>query len=155
MGIAPTLQAFLDAHNLHYDAVVHDYAESSQRAAAAAHLPGQKLAKAILLKNAEGYVLAVLPATRRLHLGRLHQSLHQRVGLATEEEVTALFSDCDPGAVPPTGLLYGIDTVVDDALLEEPDVYFEAGDHEQLIHMSQRDFRRLLGDATHNRIARA
>jgi Ala-tRNA(Pro) deacylase len=53
------------------------------------------------------------------------------------------------GAIPPIGLLYDIDTIVDDALLEQPEVYFEAGDHEQLIHMRSEDFRKLLGDATH------
>lgn len=153
MGLATTLQSFLDGHNLGYETVAHEFSESSQRTAAAAHLSGHKLAKAILLKDDGDFLLAVLPAARRLHLGHLHHSLQRPVGLATEDEVATLFADCRTGAVPPAGLLYGIDTVVDDSLLEEPDVYFEAGDHEQLIHMNQRDFRRLLGDATHAQLS--
>ena len=107
----------------------------------------------VLLKDGEGYLLAVVPATHRIHLGRLHRVLDRWVGLATEDEVVGVFGDCEIGAVPPSGLLYDIDTLVDDALLEQPDVYFEAGDHERLIHMSRDDFGKLLGDATHGRFS--
>lgn len=153
MAIAMSLKAFLESHNLQYDTVPHDYAESSQRTAAAARQPGDKVAKSVLLKDEEGYLLAVLPATHRLHLGQLHRALHRHVGLATEREAAALFVDCEIGAIPPTGLLYDVDTVVDDSLLTQSDVYFEAGDHQQLIHMSRQDFGKLLGDATHSRFS--
>lgn len=149
MGVATSLRAFFEAHPLAHDAVHHDHAESSQRSAAAAGQPGDKVAKCVLLRDEEGYLLAVLPATHRLHLGQLHHWLNRNLGLATEREVAQLFEDCEIGAIPPTGLLYDIETVVDDALLAQPDVYFEAGDHEQLIHMRMPDFKKLLGDATH------
>lgn len=148
MAIAMSLRAFFEAHPLAHDAVHHHHAESSQRTAAAAGQPGDKVAKCVLLRDEEGYVLAVLPATHRLHLGRLHRWLNRGLGLATEREVAQLFEDCEIGAIPPTGLLYDIETVVDESLLAQPDVYFEAGDHEQLIHMRMPDFRKLLGDAT-------
>lgn len=152
MSIAASLRNFLETNHLDYDVVHHKYTESSQRTASVAHLPGDKVAKAVLLSDGEEYTLAVLPASHRLHLGQLHHILNRQVGLATEKEVATLFADCQIGAIPPTGLLYDINTVVDDALLEQADVYFEAGDHEQLIKMSQNNFRKLLGDATHSHI---
>lgn len=150
MGIAMTLRDFLDSHHLVYDVVHHEHAESSQRTAAAAGQPGDRVVKSVLLKDDDGYLLAVLPATYRLHLGKLHQALDRLVGLATEKETAALFTDCEVGAIPPVGLLYDLDTVVDDALLAQSDIYFEAGDHEQLIHMSRESFGKLLGDAAHS-----
>ena len=154
MGIAITLRQFLDAHNLAYEVVRHRHAESSQRAASAAGVPGDKVAKSVLLKDENGYLLAVLPATCRIHLGDLHRYLHRHVGLATEREAAGVFQDCEIGAIPSVGVPYGIDTVVDDALLEQPDVYFEAGDHEQLIHMAKKDFGKLLGDSVRGRFSR-
>jgi Ala-tRNA(Pro) deacylase len=153
MAIATSLRAFLDAHHLDYEAVRHGQTRSAQQSAAAAHLPGDKVAKAVLLKDGEGYLLAVVPSSHRVHLGRLHRALDRRVGLATEDEAIGIFPDCEIGAIPAAGLLYDVDTVVDDALLQQPDVYFEAGDHELLIHMNRKEFGRLLGDATHGRFS--
>lgn len=153
MAIAMSLKTFLESNHLAYESVPHTHAESSQRCASAAHQPGDRVAKSVLLKDDHGYLLAVLPATHRLHLGQVHHAIDRQLGLATEDEIVALFKDCQIGAVPPAGLLYDIDTVVDDALLEQPDVYFEAGDHDHLIHMNKENFKKLLGDATHGRIS--
>ncbi|MFM1890963.1 MAG: hypothetical protein RLZ44_40 [Pseudomonadota bacterium] len=153
MAIAVSLRRFLDAHHLPHEQLTHGHAESGQRTAAAAHRPGDKVAKSVLLKGEEGFLLAVLPATHRLHFSQLRKHLQRPVGLATEEETATLFEDCAVGAIPPTGLLYDVDTIVDDALLSQPDVYFEAGDHEHLIHMRREDFSKLLGDATHGRFS--
>lgn len=148
MGMAISLQKYLESHPLDYSVLSHDHTESSQHSAAAAHRTGYKVAKSVLLKDDQGYLLAVLPACHRLHLGRLHHALGRNLGLATETELNALFGDCTPGAIPPAGALYDLDTVVDEALLEQDDIYFEAGDHEQLIHMDRDSFAALLGDAT-------
>ena len=147
MGMAISLQAFFESHPLHYSVVSHEYAESSQRSAAAAHRTGYKVAKSILLRDREGYLLAVLPACHRLHLQQLNQGLGRNLTLASEDELVARFGDCAVGAIPPAGALYDLDTIVDEALLEQEDIYFEAGDHEQLIHMNRADFSKLLGDA--------
>ena len=154
MAMAMSLKAFFESHPLHYSVVHHDFTESSQRTAAAAHQSGRKVAKSVLLKDDQGYLLAVLPATHRLHLGELHRALDRRLGLATEGEVAALFGDCAVGAIPPAGMLYHIDTLVDEELLAQDDIYFEAGDHEQLIHMNQEDFVGLLGNARRGRFSR-
>jgi Ala-tRNA(Pro) deacylase len=154
MAMAMSLRAYLESHPLHYSVVSHDYTESSQRAAAAAHQTGHKVAKSVLLKDEQGYLLAVLPATHRLHLGELHHLLDRRLGLATEAEVGALFGDCAVGAIPPAGTLYQVETIVDETLLAQDDIYFEAGDHEQLIHMNRQDFTKLLGNAMRARFSR-
>ena len=153
MGMAISLQAFFESHPLHYAVVPHEHAESSQRTAAAAHRTGYKVAKSVLLKDAEGYLLAVLPACYRLHLQQLNQALGRDLILATEAELAAQFGDCAVGASPPAGALYDLDTIVDESLLEQEDVYFEAGDHEQLIHMKRADFGKLLGDAQRGRFS--
>ena len=147
MGMAISLQKFFESHPLHYSILSHDHTETSQQSAAAAHRTGDKVAKSVLLKDELGYLLAVLPACYRLHLGQLHHLLDRNLGLATEAEVAKLFGDCAIGAIPPAGVLYDVETIVDEALLEQDDIYFEAGDHERLIHMKRKDFGKLLGDA--------
>ena len=153
MGMAISLQAFFESHPLDYSIVSHDYAESSQHNAAAAHRTGYKVAKSVLLKDDEGYLLAVLPACYRLQLAQLNRALGRNLDLASEAEVAAQFGDCALGAIPPAGVLYDLDTIVDEALLEQDDIYFEAGDHQQLIHMNRVDFGKLLGDARRGRFS--
>lgn len=149
MAIAISLQAFLQDHPLENETLTHPYTQSSLRTAAVIGQSGDKVAKSVLLRDDDGYVLAILPATHRIHLGRLHHDMKRNLGLATELEVTKLFHDCKIGAIPPVGMLYDIDTVVDDSLLEQSDIYFEAGDHESMIHMDRKAFGQLVGDATH------
>jgi len=149
MGIATTLKEYLDGHGVDYQVVHHSYTPAANRSAEAAHIPGDRLAKAVVLEEEGQFLLAALPATRRLQLGRLHQALGDFVGLATEDELADLFEDCEPGAIPALGSAYGMDTLLDDALAAEEDVYIEAGDHESLIRMSGKSFRDLLGPVRH------
>ncbi len=71
--------------------------------------------------------------------------------LASEDEISRLFADCEPGAIPPLGAAYGMRTVMDDSLADPQEIYFEAGDHEMLIQMSRDDFLRLMEEASHTR----
>lgn len=148
MAMAISLREFFDSHPLSYEILTHKHSESSLDNAVTAHLPGNMVAKSVLLKDEDEYLLAVLPSTRRLNLGLLHQLLNRHVGLATQDEVASVFSDCEIGVIPPTGLLYDINTFVDEALLAQSDIYFEAGDHEHLVHMDREGFGKLMGDAT-------
>ncbi|MDX5332457.1 MAG: YbaK/EbsC family protein [Gammaproteobacteria bacterium] len=149
MGISTTLKQYLDDHGIAYELVRHDPTPSANRSAEAAHIPGDRLAKAVVLEDAGHYLLAALPATHRLQLARLHHELGELVGLATEREVSALFADCAPGAVPALGPAYGMETLVDSSLDTQDDIYLEAGDHESLVHLSGAAFRNLLGKARH------
>ncbi|HYA37391.1 MAG TPA: YbaK/EbsC family protein [Candidatus Methylomirabilis sp.] len=151
MAVASTIKRFLKEHNVAYDVVVHRRTLSSMETAAEAHVPGDRLIKCVVIEDEAGYLMVALPSTRRLELGQLHRQLQRNLGLATERELSELFKDCDVGAIPPIGAAYGIETLVDDSLLEEDDIYFEAGDHEELIHMSGRQFQILLASARHGR----
>ncbi|MEJ2344381.1 MAG: YbaK/EbsC family protein [Gammaproteobacteria bacterium] len=154
MAIASSLHEFLSSHGISYEVLEHPRSLSAARAAAAAHVPGDRLAKSVLLEDDNGYVMAVVPATHRVDLGRLHQDTHRYLGLAVESELTGLFGDCAPGAVPPVGAAYGIRTLVDDVLLEQPDVYLEAGDHESLVHVSRAQFNSMMTGAERGRFSR-
>jgi Ala-tRNA(Pro) deacylase len=129
--------------------LAHPHSSSSLETAQAAHVPGDMIAKTVVLEDEAGYVLAVLPASCRVDLAELHRQTSRRLGLATERELEGLFNDCEIGAVPPLGSLYQMETIVDDALAEQSDIYFEAGDHEQLIHVSAETFEALMGEARH------
>ncbi|MDA8095490.1 MAG: YbaK/EbsC family protein [Betaproteobacteria bacterium] len=154
MAIAQTIEKYLDAHSIPYDVLIHPRASNSLEAAASAHIEGASLAKAVLLEDDAGYMMAVLPATRDLELSKLRQKISRKVRLATEDTIPNVFSDCQLGAIPPLGPAYGVDTIWDDSLENRSDIYFEAGDHEELIHLDAREFLTLLGDAPHGEISR-
>lgn len=146
MAMAKTLDNYLHTRDVSYDLLNHRHTATSMETAEAAHIPGDQVAKTVLLEDGEGYVMAVLPATHRIDLGELHRTLHRRLGLASEHEVATVFEDCELGAVPPIGPVYGLETIVDDSLAEQAEIYFDAGDHEQLVHMTGETFGNMLGD---------
>jgi Ala-tRNA(Pro) deacylase len=74
--------------------------------------------------------------------------------LAEEKDLHEIFSDCSLGAIPPVGRAYGVNVLFDDHLTECEDIYFEAGDHTDLIHVSGKDFLVLMGDASHGEFSR-
>ncbi len=147
MGIAITLQQFFDQNGVDYEVVKHTHTESSMESAEAAHVPGDRVAKSVVLEDGGRFLVAVLPATHRVSFGALHDCLNRDVGLAAESELRELFKDCEPGAIPPLGSAYGMETLVDASLLNAPEIYFEAGDHRELIHMSGEQFRDLMREA--------
>jgi Ala-tRNA(Pro) deacylase len=149
MAIAATLKSFLDEHGIQYEVVKHRPTPSASRSAEAAHVPGDRLAKAVVLENHGQHLLAALPATHRLQLGHVHHELGEHVGLATEDEMVGLFPDCERGAVPALGAAYGIETLLDDSLAEQDELFIEGGDHVSLVRLSGEAFRSLLGDVRH------
>lgn len=154
MAIANRLRWYLDAHGVQYDVLHHSHSKSSLGSARAAQVPGDRLAKCVLLEDERGYLLAVLPASHRMMMRALGAQLERRLELASEAELRQLFADCEVGAVPPLGSAYGIPTLIDDSLLSAPEVYFEAGDHEELIHMRGAEFLALMAGARHGRFSR-
>jgi Ala-tRNA(Pro) deacylase len=117
--------------------------------AIAAHVPDDHIAKGVLLKSGENYMLVVIPASQWVDLHRVEGELGDAYQLAEENEVPRLFPDCDPGAIPPLGEAYGIDTVIDEALMSLANIYFESGDHEQLVHLDGDGFRNLMHGMRH------
>jgi Ala-tRNA(Pro) deacylase len=153
MTIAASVKDYLSREGVRYEVITHDHTRDSNHSAQAAHIPGDQLAKCVMLEDSEGYLMAVLPATHKVDLGAVHRQLNRKLGLATDRELAHLFKDCEPGAVPPLGRAYGIDTIVDESLNGAQDVYFEAGDHEALVHVTGEDFLRLMADAPRGEIS--
>ena len=156
MTASPVVQLYLDSHGIEFDTLAHMPSVSSMRAAKAAGVSGDKMVKAVVLKKLqqkESYLLAVMPASHRLHRLELQEHLNEHIDLALEEELTRLFPDCEPGAVPPLGEAYGIETFVDDSITEQTDVYFEGGDHVTLVHVVGPAFCSLMASATHGRFS--
>lgn len=149
MGIAITLREYLDSTDVQYDVLPHPHTGSSSETAQACNIPGDQIAKAVILEDENGYLMAVVPATHRIDLGVLHQRLERHIGLATEPDLEDLFMDCEPGAVPPLGQAYGMQVMIDDSLNGLADIYFEAGDHSELIHLKGNDFEVLMKNADH------
>jgi Ala-tRNA(Pro) deacylase len=146
MAIAMTVSNYLAEHGVDYDILSHPHTSTSSGSAEASHIPGTRLAKSVVLQDDQGYLMVVLPSNRKVDLAELHRQMKRNLGLATESELGTLFMDCEIGALPALGPAYGIETVVDDTLAEQADIYFEAGDHEQLIHVTAEAFGNLLGD---------
>lgn len=153
MSIAASVERHLNQMRVRYDMIPHHHTSSSTYAAQAAHVPGEQLAKCVMLEDDRGYVMAVLPASRKVDLGALHRRLGRDLGLATESELARLFTDCERGAIPPLGDAYGIDAVVDNSLVGKQDIYFESGDHCALVRVSGADFLTLMGDAPRDAIS--
>jgi Ala-tRNA(Pro) deacylase len=153
MTIAYRLRQYLDNAGITYDLVAHPRTMTSSRSAQAAHVPGQKVAKPVVIHHELGYVLAVVPSTHRVELGALQSILDKRLGLASENEVATLFDDCDLGAIPPIGAAYGVPVVLEESLGDASDMYFEAGDHTSLVHVDGSAFRTLTKDARRARFS--
>lgn len=155
MAIAITLRDYLAEHGAHYDVVSHARSHNSIQSAKLAHIPPDCLAKPVILEDDGGdYLMAVIPCSHHVRLGALSKELHRTLRLATEYELADLFKDCEVGAVPPLGGAYGVEMIVDEALAQQSDIYFEAGDHEELIHMPGREFMTMLAGARRGQFSR-
>ena len=137
MAINRRLQEHLDQTRSSYAVLPHFDSYTAAEIAHSAHVKGGQLAKVVVLRDATGDdFMVVLPATRRLDPRTTHQ-VTGRVGvrLEDERELKQMFPDCEVGAMPPFGALYGMPMVVDPCLLEGKDIYFQAGNHHELVLM--------------------
>lgn len=153
MAIAVTLQQFLDAQSVPYEVLGHKRTGCSARTADASHVPSECVAKGVVVKHKEGYILAIVPASRQVQLQEVGRWLDRPVALASEEEVSALFPDCEQGAVPPIAAAYGLTAVVDAKLEGQSDIYFEGGDHRALVHVTGAQFHRLMERVPHGQFS--
>jgi Ala-tRNA(Pro) deacylase len=153
MSIAPTLRRYLATENIQYEEIRHELSMTSARTAEACHIPGDRLAKGVVLRRDDGYMLAVMPASHHLRLTELRAQLGDNVDMANETEINQLFRDCAQGAVPAIGKCYGLNIIVDDSIEAQPEIYLEAGDHETLLHLNHAEFARLTANALHGRFS--
>lgn len=139
------LKEYLDKNKIKYISIQHSPAYTTQEIAAQSHIPGKMLAKTVIVKIEGKMAMVVLPANRKVILSEIKEALDaEKVSLASEEEFKGLFPDCEIGAMPPFGNLYGMDVYVSPELAVEKEIAFNAGSHTELIKMAYKDFERLV-----------
>lgn len=143
--VARKIRMFLDEKRVKYVATSHSPAYTAQEIAALAHVPGKDMAKTVIVSLDDRLAMVVLPASKRVSFDELrHVVGTSNVRLAREDEFARHFPDCEVGAMPPFGNLYGFDVYVDHALAEDDEIAFNAGSHTELIRMAYKDFEELV-----------
>lgn len=138
------LRKFLDENFVKYVVITHSKAYTSQGIAAIAHISGNELAKTVMLKKDGELCMAVLPASKQVNLSLFSQLTNSHdVSLASERDFKDRFPDCEVGAMPPFGNLYGLSVYADKSLSRDLEIAFNAGSHLELVKLSYADFERL------------
>ncbi len=139
------LKEFLDSEKVKYVSISHSVAFTAQEIAASAHIPGKELAKTVIVKTDGRMAMAVLPASYKVDLELLKKAAGaRRVDLASEQEFRDMFPECELGAMPPFGNLYGMEVFVEESLAKGRQIAFNAGSHTELIRLAYEDFARLV-----------
>lgn len=139
------LKEFLDREGVKYVAIAHSPAFTMQEVAASAHIPGKQLAKTVIVKLDGEMAMAVLPASQKVIMQDLRDMTgSDNVKFATESEFEKRFPDCEIGAMPPFGNLYGMEVFVAESLAANDEIAFNACSHSEVIRMSYADFDRLV-----------
>lgn len=135
--------AFLQQQQVEYEFLPHAPAYSAPQRAKYLHLPGARVAKAVLLRGTTSFYLAILPSTHQVDTSLLSQALGQPIRLANNREMARVFEDCEFGVVPPFGTLYGLPTLLDESIPTESWIVFEGQTSVEAIRMLCRDYERL------------
>jgi Ala-tRNA(Pro) deacylase len=145
VAIPDSISNYLKQAGVSYAVVEHPLAYTAQEEAAVTHVPGGEWAKAVVCIADDQPVLAVLPAPYHADLEQLRAAVGAKhLRLASEAELEPLYADCELGAMPPFGPLYGQRVLVDRSLAASPEVVFNAGSHREAIRMQYRDFETLV-----------
>jgi len=139
------LKEYLDKNKVKYVSIRHSTVYTATEIAASAHVKGKNLAKTVMVKIDGTMTMAVLPAKFRVDLEALRAAcLAGTAELATEHEFAKLFSNCEEGAMPPFGNLYGLPVYVEKSLTEDEEIAFNACSHSELIQLAYKDFAHLV-----------
>jgi len=149
MSISETVSTYLKDQNVEYELVHHPITYSSHETALAAHVDEDHIAKAVIVKDKKGYAMVVITGSDWVEMNDLQAEINRKFELAEESELKKLFSDCKLGAIPPLGQAYGIETYLDDRLNTLANIYLEAGDHENLLHIHSNEFHKLFKGVRH------
>lgn len=144
MPVSKKLKGFLDENKVKYVVVAHSKAYTAQEIAASLHIPGNELAKSIIVKVDDGFAMVVLPASYRINFEMLKNVLgKKKVSLASEEDFKSLFPECEIGAMPPFGNLYDVPVYMAESLLADDEIFFNAGTHTEVIRLKMEDYKKL------------
>jgi Ala-tRNA(Pro) deacylase len=142
---ARKLKAFLDTEQIKYVTIMHSTAYTAQEVAASAHIAGRELAKTIIVQLDGSMAMAVLPANKKIVLQDLREVTgSDQVRFASEETFREKFPECETGAMPPFGNLYGMEVYLAESLTRNDEISFNAGTHTEVIKMKFADFERLV-----------
>ena len=150
MAIIERLRQEIERLGVPYEVLPHGEASTAQQVARTSHVSGQLLAKPVVIREDGGsYYMAIVSAGERVDLAEIHRSTGRPKGhLADEIELARLFPDCEVGAMPPIGRLYGMATYLDEEFRGHEDIYFQAGNHHEVVHMMMADFLKVAGPFT-------
>jgi Ala-tRNA(Pro) deacylase len=138
------LRAMLARAGVSFEVITHPEVYTAQERAAACRITGRRLAKVVVVRDGDWFGLAVVPAAAHLDLDHLRELTGRpQLALAREKDFAPLFPDCDPGAMPPFGQLYGMSAFLDTSLADEPELLFEGGTHREEIRMPMREYLRV------------
>jgi len=141
MPVSERLVHFLEEQHVPFVTIPHARAYTAQEIAASVHVPGQEVAKTVIVLADEKLHMAVVPATRRIELVLLKNALAvKKIRLATETEFEGVFPECEVGAMPPFGNLYRIPVIVDESLKKDREIVFNAGSHTETVKMAFDEF---------------
>jgi Ala-tRNA(Pro) deacylase len=144
MPISTKLKDYLDTHHVKYVTITHSKAYTAQEIAAAVHTPGKEMAKSVIIKLDGEFAMAVLPASYKIDFALLAKAAGaSKAELATEEEFENLFPECEVGAMPIFGNLYGLPVYVSESLTDDEEFVFNAGSHTQAFKLGYEDFQKL------------
>ncbi len=139
------IAAYLRQHGVPFSSERHRTAYTAAEVAAEEHISGKIVAKAVVVMADDRPAILILPAHYRVHLGHLREVLGARdARLAREDEFAGRFRDCEPGAVPPFGNLYGVPVYVHRALADQPEIVVQPGSHTETFRLRYADFNRLV-----------
>jgi Ala-tRNA(Pro) deacylase len=146
MSVPQRLKSYLDSNYVPYQSLPHSTTYTAQGTATLMQVSGREVAKTVVLRAGvlgEETILAILPGSKHIKLDKLAAVVGKPVRLATEEEFSRLFPDCELGAMPPFGALYNLPVYVDESLAIDKEVIFNAGTHHDAVRMAYEDFVRL------------
>jgi len=139
------MKDFLDSHGVKYVRIEHSPAYTAREIAQSLHIKGKEVAKTVIVFIENKMAMAVLSANHSVDLDYFRKEIHaKKIEIATEEQFKDIFPDCEVGAMPPFGNLYGMDVYVDQHLTEDKEIVFNAGTHSELVRMAYEDFARLV-----------
>jgi len=134
------IEDFLRNRGVGFEVIRHELAYTAQETAAADHVSGYEFAKTVIVTDGNNYYMLVLPATYQADLKKAAALIGKKVRLASEQDLSSVFPDCDLGAEPPFGSIYKMSTFVDESLGQQREIVFRAGSHEKTIKMSYQDY---------------
>lgn len=149
MSASVRIRHYLDSHGIRYGVVHHAWAVTLEQAAQEAGIPLEQVAKGMLLNDDDGLILAVFPASHHVDFDALRKQMRRNFELAPHETVSSVFKDCEPSAVPPLGDVYGLETIMDETLLANNEIFIAVGESNHFLRIKVGGFQLLQSNAWH------